>query len=74
MQYAALLSSHSEDSPGILGPHVSAAAAALEGAAVARAQPGLRFETVKRASAGQPWAGTWRGESVRELIEAMVRR
>jgi hypothetical protein len=74
MEYAALLSSHSQDSPGIIGPYSSPHAAASEGAAVARAQPGVRFETVKRRTPNEPWRGPWRGETIPELIESMVRR
>lgn len=71
MQYAAILSSHSDDSPGIIGPLASAAAAGAAGAAVCRAQPGIRAALVTRASDAQPWAGA-DGAAIREVIRRMV--
>lgn len=71
MMYAALLSSHSEDSPGITGgPTLEAAVDA--GGFVVRAQPGIRYEIVQRQST-EPWRGR-DGATVRELIERMVNR
>lgn len=72
MIYAALLSSHSEDSPGIL-PASDRSGAVLAGVGVVRAQPGIRYEIIQRASTAAPWTG-WDGAGIRECIDRMVNR